>query len=118
MSQKDDEDKYLEFLINLGIVNRVGKDIDSGEDLYSFSNDAEEFLPGLNSMQMEDLNNAIFELWSMDLIDVAFDPNGEPLVALNENSVSSEKASSINDKDLEKTLRMIIWAFADKYNKD
>lgn len=116
MSQKDEYESYIDFLISLGVIKEVGKDPHDGQILYNFSDDAEDFIPGVGAMQMQELNSSIFELWKMELIDVAFDRNGEPLVALNENSISKEKIKNINDPELERTLRMIVWAFADKFN--
>lgn len=117
MPHKDEYESYIEFLISLGVIKAVGNDPHDGAMLYNFSEDVEDFLPGINAIQMEELNNAIFELWNLELIDVAFDENGDPLVALNENSFSAEKTKVIDDPELERTLRMIIWAFEDRFSQ-
>lgn len=112
------EDKeILDFLIAMGIIEPLGFSEEHNEEMYRITEKAEEIFPGIIDEQMSYLNDAVFDLWNLEMIDVVFDDNGEPLVGLNKNSLDKEKIDSIENEELKKAMNAILMAFADAISR-
>ena len=114
---KDDEE-IIKFLVELGILKNIGYSEILGEDIYYIDSKAQELLPEITEMHKKNVNQVVFDLWELDMLDVAFDESGEPMVALNKNSVDPEKIEQLEDENLKKQLLMIVAIFDDRFGKD
>lgn len=85
------EDDILEHLLNIGYIEMVGIDPETGENTYKITEEGKNALPDLHEEAMASLNNVTFNLWQKDMLDLAFDDNGMPQISLNENSYDEEK---------------------------
>lgn len=112
--EDENEESILDYLIELGIITEI--DDISGEKIYKLSDDAEFFLPGIMEEHQKQVNDSIFDLWTMDMIDVRFDEIGDPLVSLNDNSLSIEKVNAIEDPRLRIAMYTILVAFSEKFD--
>lgn len=113
MSQEEDP---LQWLIDLGILKDLGYNEVVGDNLYKISDDADDYIPGLKGKHKRNVSQAVFDLWELEMIDVSFDQTGEPLVALNENSLDRDKINSIEDIDLKMQMLMLISIFDQHFN--
>lgn len=113
-----DEDELIQWLISMGVIKEVGYNEDLGENMYQITPEAQQYLPELKKTYLQEINQSVFELWQMNMLDVTFDEKGEPMVALNKNSLDKEKIKQIQDPELKAQMVMIISAFDDYYGKD
>lgn len=117
MNEEKNTDDVIQFLIDMGVLKPMGYDESIGEEMYLITQDADDFIPGLFIEKEKRLNSAIFDLWQIDMLDIIFDDNGEPLVSLNKNSMNEEKIESIEDPSLRYEMYAIIQAFINR-NKE
>lgn len=115
MSEKGEDETLIEKLIEMGIIVPLGFSEEHNQDMYMITDSAETMFPELIQEQEKYINEAVFDLWNLDLIDIVFDDNGEPLVGLNKNSTDREKIERIEDDDLKKSMYAILLAFADTF---
>lgn len=113
-----EEQEILQFLIAMGIIEPLGFSEEHNEEMYRITEKAEDMFPGILDEQMSYINDAVFELWNLEMIDVVFDDSGEPLVGLNKNSLDREKIESIENDELRKAMNAILIAFADAFSRD
>lgn len=113
-----DEEQIIKWLVDLGIIEDLGYNEELGENMYHITSEAQEYFPQLKETHLKDINQHVFDLWQINMLDVTFDDKGEPLVALNKNSLDKEKIAQIQDPELKRQMIMIISAFDDYYGKD
>lgn len=113
-----EEDSIVEYLIEMGVIIPLGYSDETGQEMYRVTEEAGELFPEFFEEQMKELNETVFDLWSLDLIDIVFDENGEPLVGLNKNSMDKEKIEAIENKDLRSAMYGILLAFVEKFGTD
>lgn len=113
-----EEENIIDYLIEMGIIIPLGYSDELGQEMYRVTDAAEEMFPEFFAEQMRELNETIFDLWNLDLIDIVFDDGGEPLVGLNKNSTDKEKIEAIENKELRGAMYGILLAFVDKFGKD
>lgn len=107
----DTEQEMIDFLLSIGAIDLVGYD-DDGQEIYLISEKANEVFPSIAKLHEQEVNSAIFNLWKINMINVNFDENGEPLISLNENSLDEDKVNSIKDEELRKHMTLILAAFS------
>jgi hypothetical protein len=110
-----EEESLIEKLIEMGIIIPLGFSEDHGQDMYMISDKAEEAFPELIQEQERYVNEAVFDLWNLDLVDIVFDDNGDALVGLNKNSTDKDKIEAIENDDLKRAMYAILLAFADTF---
>lgn len=113
-----EEENIIQYLIDMGIIVPLGFSEEIGQELYKITDKAEEVFPEIVEEQQKQVNDAVFDLWNLELIDIVFDDNGDPLVGLNKNSLNREKIEAIENKDLQGAMYAILIAFADKFGHD
>ena len=70
MQFRDEEDKYIESLIERGYIYPVGFD-DEGEVLYQSTDKFRREFPEMFAEQMAETNMLVFDLWTLGVIDVS-----------------------------------------------
>lgn len=66
---KDDDDYFIESLVQLGYIKPVGFD-DEGEILYQATESFKSEFPEIFKEQIAETNNVMYELWCMGLVDI------------------------------------------------
>jgi len=121
MSDYDKEaQELIEFLIKMGILKPLGYNEELDDEMYLISDDAAELMPELTKMKQQEINSAVFDLWRLDMLDVTFSDDGEPLIGLNKNSTNLEKINAIEDEELKNQMYMIVsifYSYFDENNK-
>lgn len=110
-----ESDNIIKFLIDMGILIPLGFDEEIGQDMYLLSDDAKTFMPEVSEEHQMELNAAVFDLWNIDMLNVVFDDDGEPLIGLNENSLDKSKVEAIENEELKRAMIGILAAFADRF---
>lgn len=114
----NDKEDMIQFLIEMGVLKPAGYDEDTGEEMYLVTEEAEDLMPGISYQRQKDLNSSVFELWQRDMLDVVFNEDGEPLVALNKNSMDTSKINAIEDPDLRREMKIIVEIFSQNFNNN
>jgi hypothetical protein len=117
MSYEDDEvNKFIDFLVEMGVLKPMGFNVDIGEDLFIITEEAADIIPEIPKIREKETNQAIFELWQRNMLDVVFDEEGMPMVSLNKNSTDKEKIEEIDDPILKNQMYMIVSIFSDYFD--
>jgi hypothetical protein len=96
-------DKMFERLILMGAVEPAGMDSESGEMLFSFSEDIDTIAPGLAKLVEDKIASTVMTLWSKGFVDLKYNEDSEdPLVFVTEQC-DNEVAVSVLP-DFEKTV--------------
>lgn len=116
MGEFDKEiDEFIKLLADYGIIEEI--ESPTSEKMYLLSPEAEKLLPGITELARKELNDQVFSLWQMGMIEVYFDDFGEPVVRLNENSRNEDMINSIEDVGLRDQMVIILSIF-DHYSKE
>jgi hypothetical protein len=113
MEYEDDEMSalFIEHLIEIGCMEVVGID-QSGEFIISVTPKMAEHFPEIWDEVVQMTNQAVYNLWSKGLVEIAFMQNGTPYVMPNENT---EKYQSY---DLEEEEIMTVETIIRKMRED
>lgn len=117
MSDENDAEGLIQFLIEMGILNPIGYNENLNDEMYILTDKASSLLPELSKLHEKETNSVIFNLWQLNMLDVVFDENGEPLVSLNKNSTDEEKIKEIEDEELRNQLKIIVSIFSKRFNE-
>lgn len=110
-----EEDDIIKWLIEIGILKDLGYDEEIGDHLYYIEGENTDLFPEIMEEHQKDINEAIFDLWQLDMIDVAFDDFGDPLISLNKNSLDKNKIEQIEDPALKGKLKTIVEIFTQQF---
>lgn len=111
----DEEESLIKWLVDLGILRDLGYNEIFGDHIYQIDDTANDFIPGLKEQHRLDVNQAVFDLWNLEMIDIRFDDDGEPLISLNENSTNTDKINSIEDEALRSQMLLLISIFNERF---
>lgn len=90
------EDKIIEDLIISGALQFAGIDEQTGEMLYSFSNEIKTIMPELYNEHLKNVNNDIMFFWEHGYLDVnLFEDN--PTVSLTNKGINEEDLQALTN---------------------
>lgn len=118
MSEEQEQDALIEYLIQMGVLKPAGYDENIGDELYILTDKALGVFPELSDIREKETNAAVFELWQRNMLDVVFDESGEPLVSLNKNSTNKDMIEAIEDESLRNQMYMIVSIFSEFYDQN
>lgn len=88
---EEEVDKIIQDYIKRGWLEEVGIDSETGEQSYRITEEGKRILPEMYEESLAVYNMTCFKLWEKNMINLTFDDEGMPLVALNRNSFDEEK---------------------------
>lgn len=94
MSEENQEDDFLEFLILNGAVE-IGGLTESGEFLYNFTPKMTEMFPEMVNIHKEHIEVAVLELWAKGFVDVRYD-DGDMKVKITEKALDPEELAKLD----------------------
>jgi hypothetical protein len=106
-----EEDSVIRWLIEMGLLQDLGFNDKVGDNIYYVDPEIANIFPSFKDMHKKDIGQAVFDLWNLEMIDLSFDDEGEPLIALNKNSFNQDKIDDIEDDSLKSYLFLIIDVF-------
>jgi hypothetical protein len=86
----DEEQELFDFMVAIGALVPIGKDKDTGEEVYQFTDKADEVIPEFTEMFFDELNSEIFFLWQKDFVSLFFDDDGDPLIGPAEKAYETD----------------------------
>lgn len=90
------EDKIIEDLIISGALQFAGIDEQTGEMLYSFSNEIKTIMPELYNEHLKNVNKDIMFFWEQGYLDVdLFEDN--PTVSLTNKGINEENLEALTN---------------------
>jgi hypothetical protein len=79
------KDKMFDKLILMGAVEPAGMDMETGEMLFSFSENIETIAPGLAKLIEDKIGSTVMNLWSKGFLELKYnDHSNDPLIFLTE----------------------------------
>lgn len=77
----DNPDDFMEYLLEIGALEKAGFDEDTGQQVFRITEKADEFIPEFTEHFFSELNTEVFFLWQNEYLDIIFDEEGEPMVS-------------------------------------
>ena len=77
----DDPENFLEYLVEIGALEKIGYDEHTKQDIYRLTEMTDEFIPEFTEYFFSELNTEVFFLWQNEYVDIVFDEEGEPMVS-------------------------------------
>lgn len=94
---EEEINKIIDDYVKRGWLEEVGKDMETGDPTYRITEEGKKILPDLYEESMSTYNMVCFKLWEKNMINLSFDDEGMPLVALNKNSFDEEKIMLLSE---------------------
>ena len=94
---EEEINKIIDDYVKRGWLEEVGKDMETGDPTYRITEKGKKILPDLYEESMSTYNMVCFKLWEKNMINLSFDDEGMPLVALNKNSFDEEKIMLLSE---------------------
>lgn len=111
------EDELIEYLLSIGALEFSFFD-DDGSKVYKLTPQAKELVPNLYDEHIKDFNSKVFSLWNREMLDLSFDDDGDPLIAVNQNSYDEEKVKGLEKNEKEVLTEIIaVWEKKQKNNE-
>jgi hypothetical protein len=76
-----DPDNFMEYLVEIGALEKIGYDEHTKQDIYRLTEMTDEFIPEFTEYFFSELNTEVFFLWQNEYVDIVFDEEGEPMVS-------------------------------------
>lgn len=111
--QEEEErvDRLFNYLVDEGALELISIDPESEEPLYRITPKCEEILPELYYEFQSEMNQTIFDLWQLGIIDIKFgDSNGDDLMRL---SADWHDVYMSNKDSLEKEHKNLVYNLID-----
>ena len=87
-STEEEYNNLIAKLIEMGALEITGYDSISDQFTYNITPECEELLPELWEEHFKFVNKLAFEMWNDNLIEMAFDKDGTPMVMLKPETVA------------------------------
>lgn len=111
------EDELIQYLLSIGALEFSFFD-DDGSKVYRLTPEAKDLVPNLYEEHIKDFNSKVFSLWNQGMLDLSFDTDGDPLIAVNENSYNSDMIDKLEKEDQEVLKEIIaVWEIKQKNNE-
>ncbi len=92
------DDSLFQYYLEVGAIELAGMDPD-GEMIFKVTEYAEEIAPELWNAHKEYVDNALLELYNLDLISVEYDENLNATISLTPEAEKIIKSKGINPID-------------------
>jgi len=95
----DDDDAKLAYYLEIGAVVLEGVD-ESGEMIFSISEDAKELAPELWQSHIEYVDKSLLELYEAGLVEIEYDENLEATIHLSPEGHKIAKEKGLIEMDI------------------
>jgi DNA-binding PadR family transcriptional regulator len=107
MTEEDNIDDIIEKFLRDGILEIAGIEEETGLNTYRITEKGKKIIPVLESEKQAAMNSIVFALWTKNMINLNFDKDGNPIVALNKNSFDEKKIAELHPEE-RVTLRQFV----------
>ena len=99
MNEEEDNDHKLAYYLEIGAVSLEGMD-ESGEMIYSISENAKELAPELWQSHLDYVDKSILELYELGLVEIEYDENLQATIHMSPEGKKIAKEKGLIEMDL------------------
>ena len=96
---EEDNDHKLAYYLEIGAVSLEGMD-ESGEMIYSISENAKELAPELWQSHLDYVDKSILELYELGLVEIEYDENLQATIHMSPEGKKIAKEKGLIEMDL------------------
>ena len=99
MNEEENDDHKLAYYLEIGAVSLEGMD-ESGEMIYSISENAKELAPELWQSHLDYVDKSILELYELGLVEIEYDENLQATIHMSPEGKKIAKEKGLIEMDL------------------
>ena len=99
MNEEEDNDHKLAYYLEIGAVSLEGMD-ESGEMIYSISENAKELAPELWQSHLDYVDKSILELYELGLVEIEYDENLQATIHMSPEGKRIAREKGLIEMDL------------------
>ena len=99
MNEEENNDHKLAYYLEIGAVSLEGMD-ESGEMIYSISENAKELAPELWQSHLDYVDKSILELYELGLVEIEYDENLQATIHMSPEGKKIAKEKGLIEMDL------------------
>ena len=99
MNEEEENDHKLAYYLEIGAVSLEGMD-ESGEMIYSISENAKELAPELWQSHLDYVDKSILELYELGLVEIEYDENLQATIHMSPEGKKIAKEKGLIEMDL------------------
>ena len=99
MNEEENNDHKLAYYLEIGAVSLEGMD-ESGEMIYSISENAKELAPELWQSHLDYVDKSILELYELGLVEIEYDENLQATIHISPEGKKIAREKGLIEMDL------------------
>ena len=99
MNEEENNDHKLAYYLEIGAVSLEGMD-ESGEMIYSISENAKELAPELWQSHLDYVDKSILELYELGLVEIEYDENLQATIHMSPEGKKIAREKGLIEMDL------------------
>jgi membrane protease subunit (stomatin/prohibitin family) len=99
VNEEEDNDHKLAYYLEIGAVSLEGMD-ESGEMIYSISENAKELAPELWQSHLDYVDKSILELYELGLVEIEYDENLQATIHMSPEGKKIAREKGLIEMDL------------------
>jgi hypothetical protein len=99
VNEEEDNDHKLAYYLEIGAVSLEGMD-ESGEMIYSISENAKELAPELWQSHLDYVDKSILELYELGLVEIEYDENLQATIHMSPEGKRIAREKGLIEMDL------------------
>ena len=103
MNEEEDNDHKLAYYLEIGAVSLEGMD-ESGEMIYSISENAKELAPELWQSHLDYVDKSILELYELGLVEIEYDENLQATIHISPEGKKIAREKGLIEMDLNQDI--------------
>jgi hypothetical protein len=103
VNEEENDDHKLAYYLAIGAVSLEGMD-ESGEMIYSISENAKELAPELWQSHLDYVDKSILELYELGLVEIEYDENLQATVHMSPEGKKIAKEKGLIEMDLNQDI--------------
>ena len=103
MNEEENDDHKLAYYLEIGAVSLEGMD-ESGEMIYSISENAKELAPELWQSHLDYVDKSILELYELGLVEIEYDENLQATIHISPEGKKIAREKGLIEMDLNQDI--------------
>jgi hypothetical protein len=103
VNEEEDNDHKLAYYLEIGAVSLEGMD-ESGEMIYSISENAKELAPELWQSHLDYVDKSILELYELGLVEIEYDENLQATIHISPEGKKIAREKGLIEMDLNQDI--------------
>jgi hypothetical protein len=103
VNEEENDDHKLAYYLEIGAVSLEGMD-ESGEMIYSISENAKELAPELWQSHLDYVDKSILELYELGLVEIEYDENLQATIHISPEGKKIAREKGLIEMDLNQDI--------------